>query len=531
MIHVDTGISNLKNNVNNFYKISKWVSTRTHHDKQNNSRSLIINNRTHEVCVIDGVASSIWNMIVEGKLLEEIGHYAEKKGYEPHELDELISELIDADLIFSEIETNVELGIACPPPSVADVALDGENSEDWIEIEAGYRNWCAENGFLFSAFIETNYRCNERCVHCFNPGAAHQDHERPQRNRNELSFEELCNQIDEFYQLGVFRITLSGGEFFLRKDALSIIEYVRSKKMDVELFTNGLLLNEDKATKLAALWPHEVGLSLYSANPIIHDQITRVPGSWEQTVGAIKRLVSRGITVKIKCALMKSNVRGYKLVRELAVSLGAKISFDIQISAGNDGASHPLTLNVDEFGELVVLAMTKDSPLDVTKMSKDKLNTEKPRLGNVCGAGTYALSLTPDGDILPCSALPHKLGNVRDGSGDELNRIWLNSTVGRQGNNKNEHIQVTESWGGLSTWQGLKFEDTEECGTHSRCHFCNRCVGGSLSGQGNALKPMENQCKQAAARLEASKAIEAGMTLEEVSAHFGVSTNFGLSYE
>ena len=69
--------------------------------------------------------------------------------------------------------------------------------------------------------------------------------------------------------------------------------------MDVELFTNGLLLNEDKATKLAALWPCEVGISLYSANPIIHDQITRVPGSWEQTIGAIKRLVEKGITVKI----------------------------------------------------------------------------------------------------------------------------------------------------------------------------------------------------------------------------------------
>ena len=42
---------------------------------------------------------------------------------------------------------------------------------------------------------------------------------------------------------------------------------------------------------------------------------------------------------------------------------------------------------------------------------------------------------------------------------------------------------------------------------------------------------MENQCKQAAAKLEASKAIKSGMTIEEVSAHYGVSTNFGLSYE
>ena len=531
MLEVDLHTSQLNNETTNLYTIPNWVSTRTHCDKKNNSRSLIINNRTHEVCIIDGVASVVWNMIVEAKPFKEIQHYAESKEYESHEIEELITELIDADLIFLKDGTNVGSSFVCPPPSVADVALDGESSEDWIEIEADYRNWCVENGLLFSAFIETNYRCNERCVHCFNPGAAHHDHERPKRNRDELSFEELCKQIDNLYKLGTFRITLSGGEFFLRKDAFAIIEYIRSKKMDVEVFTNGLLLSEDKATKLAALWPHEVGLSLYSANPIIHDQVTRVPGSWEQTVGAIKRLVSKGITVKIKCALMKSNVKGYMLVRELAVSLGAKISFDIQISAGNDGASHPLTLNVDDFGELVVLAMTEGSPLDITKMNLNNLNKDKPRLGNVCGAGTYALSLTPDGDILPCAALPHKLGNVREGNGEELNKIWFGSTVGNNVNDKDTQPNITKTWGGLSTWQGLKFEDTEECGTHSRCHFCNRCVGGSLSGKGNALKPMENQCKQAAAKLEASKAIEKGMTREEVCSHFGVSTNFGLSYE
>ena len=513
------------------FETNKWLATCTHVDKSNNSRSLIVNNRTHEVCVLDGSASSLWNMIVEGATHSDLQQHAARNGFNEQDLSSFISELIDADLITSTKESDAESVTVIAPPSVSDTSLEDENSNEWIEVEAEYRNWCAENGFLFSAFVETNYRCNERCVHCFNPGAAHQDHERPQRNRDELSFEELCDQIDAFYDLGAFRITLSGGEFFIRKDALAIIEYIRSKKMDVEVFTNGLLLTEAKADQLASLWPHEVGMSLYSANPIIHDQITRVPGSWEQTIEAVRRLVSRGITVKIKCAVMKSNAKGYALVRDLAASLGAKVSFDIQISAGNDGAAHPLSLNVDDFGELVVLAMTEGSPLDITGMDQVGSKNNQLRLGHVCGAGTFALSLTPDGDILPCSALPHKLGNVRDGSGDELKRIWMHSTVGRSNTKSSDELPFSEVWGGLSTWQGLKFEDTEECGTHSRCHFCNRCVGGSLSAKGDALKPMENQCKQASARLEASKALSAGMTREDVCAHYGVSTNFGRLFE
>ena len=62
-------------------------------------------------------------------------------------------------------------------------------------------------------------------------------------------------------------------------------------------------------------------------------------------------------------------------MQELAGSLGAKLSFDIQISAGNDGAAHPLTLNVDNFGELVVL-MSKGSPLDVTNISYNDVGVE-----------------------------------------------------------------------------------------------------------------------------------------------------------
>ena len=41
------------------------MATRTHRDKSNNVRSLIMNNRSHEVLVLDGESSMLWEMLVK----------------------------------------------------------------------------------------------------------------------------------------------------------------------------------------------------------------------------------------------------------------------------------------------------------------------------------------------------------------------------------------------------------------------------------------------------------------------------------
>ena len=90
------------------FKTNKWLATRTHVDKSNNSRSLIVNNRTHEVCVLDGSASSMWNMIVEGAAHSDLQQHAARNGFNEQDLSSFISELIDADLITSTKESDAE---------------------------------------------------------------------------------------------------------------------------------------------------------------------------------------------------------------------------------------------------------------------------------------------------------------------------------------------------------------------------------------------------------------------------------------
>lgn len=147
--------------------------------------------------------------------------------------------------------------------------------------------------------MELTYNCSEKCIHCYNPGASRNDEEISMRNiKNELTLEEYKNIIDQLYEQGLVRVTLSGGDPFSKGIIWDLIEYLFSKNIVFDIYTNGQGLY-GKEVKLAQYFPATVGLSLYSSIPNIHDRITRVNGSWVKTVSVIEKLAA----LKINTAL------------------------------------------------------------------------------------------------------------------------------------------------------------------------------------------------------------------------------------
>jgi len=500
-------------------KIPPWVSCHTYQPHAGECRTIIHNQLTHEVLTLEGVSSKIWKLISSGMLPTEL--QCEKIGVSQEELIGFLNELEDVYLLEPK-QSNADFGDL----RISQLPVVDKGAEDTshLQIETEFSAWCESNGFMSSAFIEVTYRCNERCVHCFNPGAAHTSDEKPNRNVTELTTEEFRQLINEMHSLGTYKITFSGGEFFIREDAFELLDLARANHMAIEIFTNGLLLDENRVNRLSKYWPHTVNISLYSANPILHDKITCVPGSWEQSIAALRRLRKHGIKTKIKCALTHDTVQGYKLVKKLASDLGAFISFDTFISAGNDGAMSPVDLNVKSFEEIIFLATQDDSPWYVGSLETKFLNKVIDHDGPICGVGCSTLSITPEGDIFPCVALPNKIGCVKKDGG--LTSIWTNSEVGKKLTNSSS-CNVSS----LTEWQILTYSKTIECGTHERCQWCNRCVGASVAETSNtSLAPTEMQCFQAAARLEASKMLRRGMTSFEIAESLGISGSFGEVY-
>jgi MoaA/NifB/PqqE/SkfB family radical SAM enzyme len=100
----------------------------------------------------------------------------------------------------------------------------------------------------FSCHFDLTYRCNLNCVHCY---LVKED--RP--------------------ELGTLYLSFSGGEIFTREDFFEIAEYARKLHFALRLLTNGTLIDEESADRVAALNPDLVAISIYSATPEIHDEI------------------------------------------------------------------------------------------------------------------------------------------------------------------------------------------------------------------------------------------------------------------
>ena len=93
-----------------------------------------------------------------------------------------------------------------------------------------------------SISIEVTRECNLLCQHCSVKAGT--------KRENELSLSEIKDLVDQIKKMEIFSLFISGGECFLRKDILDILNYIDSKDIDCFVQSNGLLLNEDIISSL-----------------------------------------------------------------------------------------------------------------------------------------------------------------------------------------------------------------------------------------------------------------------------------------
>ena len=353
--------------------IPEYIAYKTYKFSKPDSRTIISNEYRHETLLLEGLSSDMWYVIATANTTEEIISFAKEHNL-LNDLKGFIEELTLQGLLHQKDVTEQLSTNDIEPLS---------DSTEVIELENEMKNWCYNNGFLYSLFIELTYACNLKCVHCYNPKNI---------SNVQATFEQLKPIIDDASDLGCFRITFSGGESTLHKDFLNIIKYAKQKRMSVEIFTNGQILydNEELRNEILKCYPYRIGLSLYSLNEQVHDSITQVAGSCKKTKFVIEELRKNNVNVQIKNFLMNINAKDSVEVYNFGKSINASSGADILLIPTIEGDKKTFEYEISE-EDLFELFTNKESSMYVGRMipkNISKLLNDTP-----CGAGIYGLSI------------------------------------------------------------------------------------------------------------------------------------------
>jgi len=165
-------------------------------------------------------------------------------------------------------------------------------------------------------WLYATYHCNLACVYCLTESSPRI------ANRRTLSREAMVRAAREAEELGFKSVGVTGGEVFMLPDfAETFLEIATI--LPVVALTNGTLFTERLLRRLesAADLPAALQISLDSDVPSRNDEL-RGPGNFAKAIGAIPKLVERGIEVRIATTVEHQSEAELERVCELHRSLG-----------------------------------------------------------------------------------------------------------------------------------------------------------------------------------------------------------------
>jgi radical SAM protein with 4Fe4S-binding SPASM domain len=162
-----------------------------------------------------------------------------------------------------------------------------------------------------------SFRCNLKCVHCSVEAA-------PDSVEESVLGTDACMRVVDQLAEAEAGVILSGGEFLLRRDALSILAALGRKGVPAGLETNGLLIGDDFVTLALDLQAEgllRIAISLDGGTAEAHERI-RGPHTFGRLMTVLRTMKRRGVRFDLNCVVSARNgntvAQLYDIVRELS---------------------------------------------------------------------------------------------------------------------------------------------------------------------------------------------------------------------
>jgi radical SAM protein with 4Fe4S-binding SPASM domain len=237
----------------------------------------------------------------------------------------------------------------------------------------------------------------------------------------------------------------------------------------VNIYTNGIALDDNTIAKLSKLHLRSFHCSIYGSCAKIHDAITGVDGSFNKTIYVLKKMHELGTPVNMKVVLMKDNIADYDNIMNLAGDLNIPTQVSASIIPTMNGDKKTCKLRASK--EDIKYVFLKESA-KVQEVANRHVNIDAD---NICNAGFDSLAINPYGDVFICATLCNPIGNLKNTT---ISYLWENSPE-------------------LKRWRNFRFRDIKKCSECKLLNYCTFCPGQAYLETGKWNETYEEACKLA----------------------------------
>lgn len=262
--------------------------------------------------------------------------------------------------------------------------------------------------------------CSSRCIYCYMDSQVVEDF----KDRGKvLTLPEIGEIAAQARAFGIRQVQLTGGEPFLHRNILEIIEIFIKAGFKVSISTKKPF-EEAFAQKLKAAGLTELQISLDTLKPQTYERLVGIPSkNLENTLKSIKYIIEQGISCKIKTTVTSLNIKEVPEVIEFLFSAGCE-SFELQAyfkGHRHDAALYPEIEDYERLLEGVNQLRDRHKGINIIEGFDPEYVRGSEKFRKVtrmdCLAGKSSVVIYSDGSYGYCGHSSHRLlrfGNFRE---------------------------------------------------------------------------------------------------------------------
>ncbi len=256
--------------------------------------------------------------------------------------------------------------------------------------------------------ISPTLRCNLKCYGCY---AGTHEH------KEELTFDEVDQILSDAYAAGTNLIIILGGEPFMVPWLLDIVQ--KHHRMAFMIYTNGLLINDDKIKRLVEMGNAGIAIGLDGLKEDTDDR--KGSGTFDKAMETMRKLRDAGVIVGFSAMTSRKNfdVLHSEAFFDTMIENGAGFGWlTIALPQGRASTQADLMPTAEQKAQIrgLIQKLKRTKSILIIDFLTDTYMTEG------CGAGRVMWHINANGDAEPCVLMPFAADNIREKSFPEIIR-------------------------------------------------------------------------------------------------------------